>query len=77
VEQWRAGLPDTIFACQKIPLWKYFGGHWNEKMLVNFYCHLVYFTTTRYTLKPFGLFCGHLVYLSRFGYDAPITIWQH
>jgi hypothetical protein len=31
-----------------------------------FYDHLVYFTTIWHNLWPFGLVCGHLVYLSRF-----------
>jgi hypothetical protein len=32
-----------------------------------FYDHLVYFTANENSLRPFGIFCGNLVYFSRFG----------
>jgi hypothetical protein len=31
------------------------------------YVHFVYFAAKWYILWPFGTFCGHLVYFSRFG----------
>jgi hypothetical protein len=31
------------------------------------YDHLVYFTAIRNILRPFGIFCGNLVFFSHFG----------
>jgi hypothetical protein len=41
-----------------------------------FYDHLVYFTAIGKILWPFGIFCGHSVYLSPFWYFVPRKIWQ-
>jgi hypothetical protein len=57
------GLPDGLFTKPKIPIWFNFGGSRNRKS----YDHLVYFTAIGNILRPFGLFCGHLVYFPRFG----------
>jgi hypothetical protein len=37
---------------------------------------VVYFTTIWYTLKPFSIYCGHLVYFLPFWYIVPRNIWQ-
>jgi hypothetical protein len=42
-----------------------------------FYDHSEYFTAIWYTLWPFGIVCGHLVYFSQFGMFRPRKIWQH
>jgi hypothetical protein len=36
----------------------------------------IYFVTIRNILRPFGIVCGHLVYVSRFGMFGPRKIWQ-
>jgi hypothetical protein len=41
-----------------------------------FYDHLEYFTAIWYNLWTFGIICGHLVYISRFGMFGPRKIWQ-
>jgi hypothetical protein len=41
-----------------------------------FHVHLVYFTVIGNILRPFGLFCGHLLYFSPFWYVVPRKIWQ-
>jgi hypothetical protein len=41
-----------------------------------FYDHLEYFSVICYNLQPFGIFCAHLVYFSRFGMSGPRKIWQ-
>jgi hypothetical protein len=38
--------------------------------------HLEYFPVIWYNLWPFGIFCGHLVYFSRFGMFGRRKIWQ-
>jgi hypothetical protein len=67
-----SGLPDGRFSNQNPNLGKF----WRVllwKMLVNFmgissFCgHLVYFVSVWYTLWPFGIIYGYLVYFSRFG----------
>jgi hypothetical protein len=40
------------------------------------YDHLVYFAAIGNILRPFGIFCGNLVYLSPFWYFGPRKIWQ-
>jgi hypothetical protein len=55
------------------------GNFWNSlkwKMLVYFIAILVHFHDIWYILWPFTIFCGHLVYLSRFWYVVPTKIWQ-
>jgi hypothetical protein len=42
--------------------------------VVLFYDHLEYFTAIWYTLWPFGIVCGNLVYFSRFGMFGPRKI---
>jgi hypothetical protein len=37
---------------------------------------LVYSTTIRNILWPFGIFCGNLVYFTPFWYFGPRKIWQ-
>jgi hypothetical protein len=37
---------------------------------------LSYFMDIWYTLWPFGIVCGNLVYFSRFGMFGPRKIWQ-
>jgi hypothetical protein len=44
--------------------------------VVMFYEHWEYFSLIWYNLYPFGIFCGHLVYFSRFGMFGPRKIWQ-
>jgi hypothetical protein len=46
------------------------------KNLGTFYYHLVYFMAIGNMLWPFGIFCGHLVYLYPFWYFVPRKIWQ-
>jgi hypothetical protein len=41
-----------------------------------FNARLVYFTAIGNILWPFGIFCGHLVYISLFWYFVPRKIWQ-
>jgi hypothetical protein len=41
-----------------------------------FYDHLVYFTAIGNILWPFGIFCGRVVYFSKFWYFVPRKIWQ-
>jgi hypothetical protein len=41
-----------------------------------FYDHLVYFTAIVNVLWPFGILCGHLVYLYPFWYFVLRKIWQ-
>jgi hypothetical protein len=41
-----------------------------------FYDHLEYFMAIWYTLWPFGIVCGHLLYFSRFGMFGPRKVWQ-
>jgi hypothetical protein len=41
-----------------------------------FYVHLAYFTAIANILWLFGIFCGHLVYYSPFGYVVPRKMWQ-
>jgi hypothetical protein len=49
----------------KIQIWVHFGGYCNGRCL--FYGHLVHFTVFWYILWTFGIFCGNLLYFSRFG----------
>jgi hypothetical protein len=46
-----------------------------EKVLI-FYVHLEYFKAIWYNLGPFGIVCGRLVYLLRFGMFGTRKIWQ-
>jgi hypothetical protein len=41
-----------------------------------FYDHLEYFMDIWYSLRPFGIVCGHLLYFSQFGMFGPRKIWQ-
>jgi hypothetical protein len=41
-----------------------------------FYDHLEYFMAVWYSLWPFGIVCGHLLYSSQFGMFGPRNIWQ-
>jgi hypothetical protein len=44
--------------------------------LVYFYGHLVYFMAIWYILWSFGIFYGHLICISRFGFVVSRKIWQ-
>jgi hypothetical protein len=44
--------------------------------VVIFYEHLKYFTAIWYNLWPFGIVCGHLVYILRLGMFGTRKIWQ-
>jgi hypothetical protein len=41
-----------------------------------FHDHLEYFMAIWYNLWPFGIFCGHLLYISQLGKFGPRKIWQ-
>jgi hypothetical protein len=60
----------------KIPIWVNCLGVFQWKILAHFYDHLVYFKAIANILRPFGTFCGHLVYFSAFRYFVPRKIWQ-
>jgi hypothetical protein len=60
------GLPDGLFANQKIQFGLIFAGLAME-IVGTIYGHLEYLTAIRYTEWPFDIFCGHLVYFHRFG----------
>jgi hypothetical protein len=48
----------------KIPIWVNFGRSRNG----TFYCHLMYI------LRPFGIFCGYLVYFMVIWYVFPVLV---
>jgi hypothetical protein len=63
-----SGLPDGLFSNQKSQIWVNFGG----PLLV-----CCCFRTVCFILWPFGIiYCGHLLYFSRFGMFGPRKIWQ-
>jgi hypothetical protein len=57
----QAGLPDGIFSKQKSQFGKIFYSLTLDDVGI-FYRHSVYFTGNWYSLCPFGIFCGHLVF---------------
>jgi hypothetical protein len=61
----KAGLPDGIFSNLKSQFGEIFKGLEMEEVCIS-YVRLVYFTDIWYTLWPFGLFVGYLVYFPPF-----------
>jgi hypothetical protein len=75
VDGHEAGMPDGLFSYQKSQFGYIFEGLRIEN--AGIICdHLEYFWIIWYILWPFGIVCGHLVYISRFGMFVPRKIWQ-
>jgi hypothetical protein len=67
------GLPDGLFSYQKVN----FGGPWNGKWWYIYLGPFGIFYGLWYTLWPFDIACGYLVYFSRFGmFGQRKIIWQ-
>jgi hypothetical protein len=62
----RAGLPDGLFSNQKSQFGQILEGI-ELKAAGILYGHLVNFPSIWYILRHFGIFCGNLVYILRFG----------
>jgi hypothetical protein len=67
-----SGLPDGFKPKSRIG---YFWGLGMDNFGI-FYGQLEHFTTIWYTLKPFSICCGRLVYFLPFWYIVPRNIWQ-
>jgi hypothetical protein len=61
-----SGLPDGLFSNPNSQFGSILEGVEIYNLCI-FYDHLVYFAANGNILRPFGLFCGHLVYFPRFG----------
>jgi hypothetical protein len=72
---WQAGLPNGLFSNQKSLFWKKLDGIGIENVVIFNYLW-EFFTAIWYYLQPFGIVCGHLVYIFRFGMFGPRKIWQ-
>jgi hypothetical protein len=65
----QSGLPDGLFFTPKIPIWVNFGGPWNGTRwyLLNpfrtIYGRFVLFGVIWYSVRSFGIICGHLIYI--------------